>query len=216
MCSYRYTLEGESPSQAAGRRPSSLPDRPRLPASPARHSFFRRRYRLDLERLNFRGRSVYLTDLYHTLVNCPWQAWRVLPRARAGRALPSWVLARLLRARRKHPPSCCTACLRCRYRFYALFIMFYLAMYAVFAAFYASQPGCISKVHNFWHALWFSVTSSATIGEHCGDQAGVGRCLACWCGRKVGRDRPLQPCQAAAGPLAPPGCKPLPAHVQYR
>ncbi len=58
-----------------------------------------------------------------------------------------------------------TARLYCRYRFYALFIVFYLAMYAGFATFYASQPGCISKTHNFWHALWFSVTSSATIGE---------------------------------------------------
>lgn len=63
------------------------------------------------------------------------------------------------------PPGTRTAPLCRRYRFYALFIVFYLAMYAGFAAFYTSQPGCISKVHNFWHALWFSVTSSATIGE---------------------------------------------------
>lgn len=119
---YGGSPQGASPQPSGASTPllSRAPTPPLF--LPSRLLDTRRRYRLDLERLNFRGRSVYLTDLYHTLVNCPW------------------------------------------YRFYALFIMFYLAMYAVFAAFYASQPGCISKVHNFWHALWFSVTSSATIG----------------------------------------------------
>lgn len=75
------------------------------------------------------------------------------------------MLARPPPARPDRPTPCQHNCLYCRYRFYALFIVFYLAMYAGFATFYASQPGCISKTHNFWHALWFSVTSSATIGE---------------------------------------------------
>ncbi|PRW33237.1 inward rectifier potassium channel 2-like isoform X7 isoform B [Chlorella sorokiniana] len=64
----------------------------------------------------------YLSDLFHTLVNCPW------------------------------------------YRFYLIFVVAYVTMYSLFAAFYISQPGCITKVSNFWHALWFSVESSATIG----------------------------------------------------
>lgn len=42
-------------------------------ARPPHPPFCRRQQKLDLERLNFRGRVVYLTDLYHTLVNCAWQ-----------------------------------------------------------------------------------------------------------------------------------------------
>ncbi|KAL4421196.1 hypothetical protein ABPG77_010071 [Micractinium sp. CCAP 211/92] len=119
---YGSSPQGASPQPSGASTPllSRAPTPPLL--LPSRLLDTRKRYRLDLERLNFRRRSVYLTDLYHTLVNCHW------------------------------------------YRFYALFIVFYLAMYAGFATFYASQPGCISKTHNFWHALWFSVTSSATIG----------------------------------------------------
>ena len=38
-------------------------------------------------------------------------------------------------------------------------------MYALFALFYRMQPDeCIFNVHNYFHALWFSVITSATIG----------------------------------------------------
>jgi hypothetical protein len=32
----------------------------------------RRRHKLALERVNVHGRHLYVSDFYHTLVNCPW------------------------------------------------------------------------------------------------------------------------------------------------
>lgn len=40
-----------------------------LPVTP---SLRRQRHKLALERVNFRSHLSYLTDFYHTLVNCPW------------------------------------------------------------------------------------------------------------------------------------------------
>ncbi|PSC69266.1 G -activated inward rectifier potassium channel 4-like [Micractinium conductrix] len=55
------------------------------------------------------------------------------------------------------------------YRFYLFFFVCYVSMYAAYAAFYmaagAAPPSqCITMVDNYWHAFWFSMTSSATIG----------------------------------------------------
>lgn len=69
-----------------------------------------------------------------------------------------------------------------------------MLQYAAYAAFYmaagAAPPSqCITMVDNYWHAFWFSMTSSATIGE-CWDSAAcresvlvVWRCGLCRKGR---------------------------------
>jgi len=51
------------------------------------------------------------------------------------------------------------------YRFLLFFFGCYISMYCFFALLYRSQPEhCIFNVHNFFHALWFSVITAATIG----------------------------------------------------
>lgn len=71
MCTYSLGSSFPNGTQQKARlvanRPLASP-----PPLPTTDSCRRKRYRLDLERLNFRRRSVYLTDLYHTLVNCHW------------------------------------------------------------------------------------------------------------------------------------------------
>uniref|UniRef100_A0A1D2AEI2 ATP-sensitive inward rectifier potassium channel 12 n=1 Tax=Auxenochlorella protothecoides TaxID=3075 RepID=A0A1D2AEI2_AUXPR len=51
------------------------------------------------------------------------------------------------------------------YLFFLTFLLSYLSMYTTFAFLYMLEPdGCITKVHQFSHAMWFSVHTSATIG----------------------------------------------------
>ncbi|EFN52826.1 hypothetical protein CHLNCDRAFT_138260 [Chlorella variabilis] len=120
----------------------------------------------------------------YCLGNSPSSSGYTTPRFRPVPPIDAYLPTRVLDSKRAQRPALDRVNLRCWHlpgylfkdwystlvncrwhRFYALFLLLYFGMFAAFAALYVSQPPtCISNSQNFWHALWFSVHTSSTIG----------------------------------------------------